>query len=1297
MQRLAGSGQMADRTRAFAWDETPLGPLATWPVSLRSTAALVLESRFPMTLWWGADLRHIYNDAYIPVLAGKHPDALGRPAADVWSEIWHILGPQSRRVLEGGGATWNEHLLLPMQRKGFLEETYFTFSYSPVRDDDGRIDGVLVTCQETTAQVQGERQLQLLRDLAARTSDTRSLDEVCAAAASVFDDHRTDVPFALLYLADAPDTLRLTASAGLPAGAAAAEYLSPQGRVGRWPLEVADVADARVTIVDVQEHLGPLPPGCWDRPPVRAAVVALAAGAGARPLGYLVAGLNPLREIGHGYAQLFGLAADQIARALAGARAFEEERRRAEALAEIDRQKSVFFSNVSHEFRTPLTLMIGPTEDALGSPGRALAGPALEAVYRNELRLLKLVNALLDFARLEAGRMVASFEAVDLARHTADLASTFRSAFERAGLDLTVTCDAVDDVYVDRGMWEKIVLNLLSNALKFTFDGGVAVRLAAIPGHVELTVRDTGIGIDAANLPHVFERFHRVEGARARTHEGSGIGLALVNDLVRLHGGTCTLDSAPGAGTTVTVTLPTGRAHLAAEQIRDHHMPTVRDVDQGPPSPESNPFVIEALRWLPADSASASATRAGDTEAGVTAAGDTAAGDDASGDRAHVLVVDDNADMRDYLQRLLAPLWSVEAACDGVEAREAAARRRPDLVLTDVMMPRLDGFGLLRALKEDPSTAAIPVIMLSARAGEEARIEGVQAGADEYLVKPFSARELIARVSAQLRLVEAAKERASLLQREQHARESAEHQRRQLRAIFDQAPTLIAVFRGPDHVVELANDHICSAWGRRQDDVVGRPFYDAVPEARDQTWRSLLNRVYATGEPYVGREVPAQFERNGRLETSYYDFVWAPLREDDRIHGIIVVATDVTEQAVARRELSGLREAAEAANRAKDEFLAMLGHELRNPLAPIMTALQLLKLRGVEAAERERAIIERQVRHLVTLVDDLLDVSRITRGKLEIKRTFVELADVVAKAIEMASPLLEQQRHDLRVDVPRRGLGLIGDGNRLAQVVGNLLNNAAKYTEPGGVVHVSAGLEDGWVVLHVRDEGVGIAPEMLPRVFDLFVQEGQTLARSRGGLGLGLTIARSLVAMHGGLVTAESAGHGRGSTFSIRLPHVQMSASLPAAEVRTPPAGAGAGIQRRVLVVDDNVDAAELLGEILVSFGYAVHTVHDGPSALAAADAFRPDVALLDIGLPVMDGYELAHRLTRHPGMEGVRLVAVTGYGQRQDRERSAEAGFHAHLVKPLDANQLHDTLAQLAPAAASGGSGWGPDGPIPD
>jgi CheY-like chemotaxis protein len=386
------------------------------------------------------------------------------------------------------------------------------------------------------------------------------------------------------------------------------------------------------------------------------------------------------------------------------------------------------------------------------------------------------------------------------------------------------------------------------------------------------------------------------------------------------------------------------------------------------------------------------------------------------------------------------------------------------------------------------------------------------------------------------------------------------------------------------------------------------------------------------------------------------------------------------------REAESARADAEAASRAKDEFLAMLGHELRNPLAPIHTALQLMRLRGDASAERERTVIERQVRHLTRLVDDLLDVSRIARGKVDLRRERVSVADILAKAIEQASPLIEQRRHTLDVQMPRHALYVDGDPVRLAQVVSNLLTNAAKYTEQGGFVRVRGEEVDGEIVVRVLDTGIGIAADMLPRVFDLFVQESQDLDRSQGGLGLGLTIARSLVQIHGGTLSAHSEGLGCGSEFIVRLPVATASlgaGTQPAAPAMQPPAADTPRIVR-VLVVDDNEDAADMLVDALGSKGYPTRRAHDGPAAIRVCRQFKPDVALLDIGLPVMNGYELAGRLRQLPGMQALRMYAVTGYAQESDRERCRAAGFDRHFVKPLDIDVLDRVLQELQDSAGS-------------
>lgn len=380
------------------------------------------------------------------------------------------------------------------------------------------------------------------------------------------------------------------------------------------------------------------------------------------------------------------------------------------------------------------------------------------------------------------------------------------------------------------------------------------------------------------------------------------------------------------------------------------------------------------------------------------------------------------------------------------------------------------------------------------------------------------------------------------------------------------------------------------------------------------------------------------------------------------------------------RSLDEARGRAEKAVRAKDEFLALLGHELRNPLAPIVTALQLMELSPGGDTERERSIIERQVGHLIRLVDDLLDVSRITRGKLNLKRVPVELSSAVARAIELSSPILEQRSIRLAVDVPETGLLVKGDQVRLAQVISNLLMNAAKYTDVGGHVWISAEDEAGEVVLRVRDDGIGIEPELLPHIFEMFVQEQQSLARAKGGLGLGLTIVRSLVHLHDGRVRVHSAGQGRGSEFVVSLPTWRPeSEEVPAVSTAAPPSDGGelAIERRRVLIVDDNVDAALSLSHLLQAFGCRTRVAHDGPSALAEAADFCPEVALLDIGLPVMDGYELARRLRETGGVD-VRLIAITGYGQESDKVRAREAGFEAHLAKPVDSSELVSTIQRL-------------------
>jgi PAS domain S-box-containing protein len=483
----------------------------------------------------------------------------------------------------------------------------------------------------------------------------------------------------------------------------------------------------------------------------------------------------------------------------------------------------------------------------------------------------------------------------------------------------------------------------------------------------------------------------------------------------------------------------------------------------------------------------------------------------------------------------------------------------------------------------------------------------------------------------------------------------------------------------PDGALDFVNQRVLSYFEATPEQVLGSGWQAVIhPEDLDAALASWAHSV-RTREKY---EVEFRLRRADGTYRWHLGRAFASLDSSGEVVKWFGTNTDIDEAKRIREELEHsrtveqqLRQEAEQANRAKDEFLAMLGHELRNPLAPITTALQLMKLRADPATSKERTIIERQVDHLTRLVDDLLDVSRITGGKIELHRQRLELAAVVASAIEIASPLLEQRQHHLTVEVAPRGLLIDGDPVRLAQVVSNLLTNAAKYTEPGGYIAVNAAREGDQVVLRVKDNGIGIAADMLPRVFELFVQERQSIDRARGGLGLGLTIVRTLVKMHGGTVAVHSQGRGLGSEFTLRLPAVEsLAAAAPhQATLGKPPPRPDL---RRVLVVDDNADAAELLSTMLEFLGHQTRVAHDGPAALKLVESFVPDFAVLDIGLPVMDGYELAQKLRELPTLRALRLVALTGYGQEADRQRSAEAGFDAHLVKPIQIGLLEALLA---------------------
>ncbi len=712
---------MGQRFAEFDWTAHPLGSPQAWPTEMRSVVAMVLTSSFPIVLWLDTEqLFLIYNDAYIPILADRHPAALGQRGQYAWWDVWGPVEPMLAGVIETGRATWSHDLMLPILTAGRRRERFFTFTYSPLVGQDGATFGIICPSYETTDRVLSERRLTLLNGVASAVLDGNTIDDMVQAAVAVCEQQSADVPFLAAYVGDTESddvTLRAATSSVLPLLPQTLAMLTKSAAVPR-PRSHARVIENVAAMIDgVHEALG-------DECPDHALLLPLGEGAAA---GALLVGTNPLAPLDDQYVGFCQLLADQLSSAMASAVSYERQLQRADALAELDDAKTDFLTNISHEFRTPLTLLLGPLEDALSdsSPDSTIENQ-LTVARRNAGRLQRMVDALLDFSRIEAGRATATLLCIDIGALTSHIASSFSELCHSAGLELVIDCSpAVADV--DPGMWETILLNLLSNAVKYTLSGSITVTTHSDASFCRIMIRDTGVGIAEADVKRLGERFFRADSAQGRSVDGTGIGLSLVQGLVDLQDGTVEFDSELGRGTTVTIRFPRSVGG--------------KPVDHTTAGLLGNPYLVEADKWVTSRPSSSKAVAP-----------------EVDG-RELVLIADDNADMRAHLERVLSPRWRTVLVADGQEALDATRRLRPDIVVTDVMMPRLDGFELVEAIRADPALAATPVLLLSARAGAEAVSEGFAAGADDYLPKPFRSQDLTDRVAA--RLSAAARERAS--------------------------------------------------------------------------------------------------------------------------------------------------------------------------------------------------------------------------------------------------------------------------------------------------------------------------------------------------------------------------------------------------------------------------------------------------------------------------------------------------------------------------------------------------------
>ncbi|MGO4600153.1 ATP-binding protein [Terrabacter sp. 2RAF25] len=850
---VSRSAEMQELFLRTDWSTTSLGPVETWPANLRSIADICLSSGFPMLVCWGPELAMVYNDGYRTLLGrSKHPAAFGRPVAQVWPEVWDVIGPMFDGVLDGGPATWVEDELLVVDRSGFLEEAYFTWSYGAIHDAEGNVAGILNVAVETTDKV-----------LAVRRA---------GAALELFQS---------LTSGPAPETreqVRDRALAVLRARTADhldADLVWTEGDAGVAATEPSAVgADLVVHVVPVLE------PGS------------------AEPAALLRLDANPRRPWDAQLQAYAELCASHVAMALSGVRRRADDRQREEALAELDVAKSDFFANVSHELRTPLALIAGPVQDALVSDGLDHdTRRRFEMIARNTDRLTGLVDRILDLTRVEAGAVEPHWVAVDVMTVTSGIAANFRPAIERMGLEFAVECDDLGrEAHVDLDMFERIVLNLLSNALKFTPRGRIGLRLTGDSRGYEVSVSDTGIGIPEKDREHVFDRFRQLAGSDdRRSREGAGIGLSIVRQLVGLLGGSISLHSAEGQGSTFSVRLPWG-------------VPPTRTASRPSITPRTaQSFISEAAAW---DGPGPDDDEAGPPERheGPEQAARAGAGEPAVAVRPTLLVVEDNPDMREHVTRHLRDDYVVVTARDGVEALALMRAQPPAIVLADVMMPRMDGLALVKEVRDDPALRDLPVVLLSARAGVEASTIGLTMGADDYVVKPFHPAELRARLAANL-----ARSRS-------RSRDAA-----WLRAIIGaiREPLIVADAEGT--VVEL-NDAFTRDYGwSLADGPFSPPYPWWIPAGEAPSEHEAHARrveLLQTGQPFLDEHY--RIRRRGGGEAWVHTRAASVPETADHAGFVLGVARDETREREARmrRELAGRVAVDLAAAESLDQALA---------------------------------------------------------------------------------------------------------------------------------------------------------------------------------------------------------------------------------------------------------------------------------------------------------------------------------------------------------------------------------------
>ncbi len=1323
---VAAHGPMAERIRTHDWSATALGARRDWPASLRAAIGMMLASREPMCLWWGPQQVNLHNDACAALLGcGALTDPLGAPAATAWAAWWSALGPRARAAQHGENRGSGEPVALVIERDGRAQEAHFELGFARLEGRGG--GGLVCTFHDVTARVVWDRQLALLRALAG-CGGAATLEGAYEHAAQVLGGAPTDIPFAALYTVNRETRrARLGGHAGLAPGHRALPLeFGLDDAQAPWPFAEAllETRRAWIAVVLDEARFGPLPAGRRRHPPEEGAVVALTRDPHARETPVLVLALNPFRAACDDASRFVELVASPVAAAISAAHARHEERRRLEAetlqQVALDLASELDLSQLVQKVTDAGTSLTGASVgaffyNATDENGQGYRLQALSGVPRDAIARLAMPRAtplfmptclgegpvrVDDVARdprygkvgphhgMPAGHPpVRSYLAVPVVSRTGEVLGglffghsrpgVFDAEAERSALGIA----AQAAVAIDNARLFGQARNELGQRSRVEDELRAAERessglLAALPAAVYTTDAE-------GRIRHYNEAAVKLWGRRPdpARDQWCGSHRVFAPDGRPMPLETCPMaDVLHGRGTEaraeVIIERPDGsRRHVLA------HPRALRD---------SRGRVVGAVNML------VDITERKAAEAELAATKDQLALQVESVTRLHELAMalGGMTDLRPALEAVLATAVEGQGASFGlvwlqdprtgelvVEARHGFGAATRDLFQRVAPGPGGGGAGNAfargtRWVIEDVET--------------DASFEPFRAAARAAGIRALHSTPIVTRSGALLGVLSVHYEKR---------RRPHQHEMQLADVCARHAADAIEAFRNQEMLRE--SERLYRAIGESIDygiwicDPEGRNVYQSesmlrlVGRTADQNrglgWLDVIHPDDREGCAGAWREAVrtgAQFDREHRVLGT--DGRWHPIlsrgvpvrNERGEITAWAGIALDIARLKRVENELREL-------DQRKNEFLATLAHELRNPLAPLRNGLELMRIAGAgpQTAQKAREMMERQLAQMVRLVDDLLDVSRVSRGKIELRRADIELATVLRNALETSQPLMAERGHELVARIPGEPVVVHGDLTRLSQVFWNLLNNAAKYTERGGRIELAVVPGEGEVAVAVRDNGIGIPPDMQARVFDIFTQVDRSLEKAQGGLGIGLSIAKRLVEMHGGSIAVKSGGHGHGSEFTVRLParigRARPSPEEAVARDEAPPP------QRRVLIADDNADSAETLALILQAMGNEVRVAHDGAEAVALAAQFRPDTILLDIGMPKLNGYDACARIRAEPWAAGTHIVALTGWGQQEDKERSHAAGFDRHLVKPVEPAMLEKLLCELPPRAA--------------